>query len=68
MAMAELELDCGWTVNDVVKRHPATMEVFNRYGLDTCCGAMLTVEQAAHQDGVDTRILCAELHAAAQPQ
>ncbi len=68
MTTTELDLDCGWTVNDVVKRHPATLEVFNRYGLDTCCGAMLTVEQAAHQDNVDAESLCAELHAAARPQ
>jgi iron-sulfur cluster repair protein YtfE (RIC family) len=41
------------------------MPVFNRFGLDTCCGAMLSVEEAARQEGVDREALCAELHAAA---
>ena len=59
------KLDCTWSVNDVITRYPSTMPVFNRFGLDTCCGAMLSVEEAARQEGVDREALCAELHAAA---
>ncbi|HEY9449741.1 MAG TPA: DUF542 domain-containing protein [Gemmatimonadaceae bacterium] len=66
MPTAELDLDCRSTVNSIVTNHPETAAVFNRFGLDTCCGASLTVEEAAQRDGVDTRVLCTELRAAAQ--
>jgi iron-sulfur cluster repair protein YtfE (RIC family) len=67
MATTELELDCTSTVNDIITRHPATMAVFNHFGLDTCCGAMLSVAEAAHANGVNADALCTELHAVARP-
>jgi regulator of cell morphogenesis and NO signaling len=54
-------LDCSLTVNAVRARHPSTLEVFNRYGLDTCCGGRLSVSDAAHAAGVDAKALCAAL-------
>lgn len=58
-------LDCTWSVNDVLKRYPMTMEVFNRHGIDLCCGGVLSVDEAATQEGVDKEVLCAELRAVA---
>ena len=57
-------LDCTWTVGHVLGSHPATAAVFARFGLDTCCGSILTVEEAAHRHGLDSVALCAALRAA----
>lgn len=64
MHAKEVELDCGLTVNDVVIRWPATIAVFNRFGIDTCCGGMVSVEDAARREGVEARSLCDALQAA----
>lgn len=48
------------TVNDVIRRWPQTVEVFNRYGIDSCCGGSLPVAEAAARH----RIVVAELKAA----
>jgi hypothetical protein len=40
-------IDPAWTVNEVVRRHPATVAVFNAFGLDACCGADLGALVAA---------------------
>lgn len=66
MPTTELDIDCKLTVNEILTRFPATAPVFNRFGLDTCCGASATVEEAAHREGVDATVLCAELRAAAK--
>jgi regulator of cell morphogenesis and NO signaling len=65
MAMREIELDCQWTVGQVLERDPATAAVFNRHGMDLCCGSSVSVEEAAHRDGVNVEELCSELQEAA---
>lgn len=65
MATTKIELDCQWTVGQVLERYPATAAVFNRYGIDLCCGSGVSVREAAHRDGLDSDDLCAELHEAA---
>ncbi|HET7614167.1 MAG TPA: DUF542 domain-containing protein [Gemmatimonadaceae bacterium] len=54
-------LDCSLTVNAVRAQHPSTLDVFNRFGLDTCCGGRLSVSDAAQAAGVDAKALCAAL-------
>ena len=34
-------------VNEVIRTHPATVEVFNRFGIDSCCGGAAPVGEAA---------------------
>jgi iron-sulfur cluster repair protein YtfE (RIC family) len=58
---ASTEPDCTATVNATMARWPATMAVFNRFGVDTCCGGGSSVEDAARRDGVDAPALCAAL-------
>lgn len=41
------------TVDDLMAQHPATMAVFNSFGVDSCCGAHRTVREAAVEDRVD---------------
>jgi hypothetical protein len=49
------------TVNEVVRHHPATLAVFNRHGIDSCCGGMARVADAASRDGADLSRLGADL-------
>ena len=50
-------IDPSWTVNEIVAHHPATAAVFNRFGLDICCGGAVTPELAAVREGLDPRAL-----------
>lgn len=52
------------TVDDLMARHPETMAVFNRFGIDTCCGAHTTVREACERDGVGRTELVAALQQA----
>jgi regulator of cell morphogenesis and NO signaling len=49
------------TVNEMIRKHPATVEVFNRFGIDACCGGAAPIRAAAQRDGADPEALCAEL-------
>ena len=45
------------TVNEIVRRWPATVEVFNRFGIDACCGGAAPPAEAAARDGADAEAL-----------
>lgn len=64
MSTTHVELDCTATVHELIKRHPATQAVFQRFGVDTCCGGAVSVEAAARRDGLDPNELCGALRAA----
>lgn len=53
------------TINDIIKKHPETMKVFNRHNVDSCCGGAQSVKAAAALGGVDLNRILAELNAAA---
>jgi regulator of cell morphogenesis and NO signaling len=63
-----LSIDQELSVNEVMKRYPATMEIFNRFGIDTCCGANASVTEAARRDGVDVEALLEAIRDALSPQ
>jgi iron-sulfur cluster repair protein YtfE (RIC family) len=63
---ATLELDCTLTVRHVIERYPATRAVFDRFGVDACCGGGASVEQAARLHDVDGVALCTALRTAAE--
>lgn len=54
------------TVDEIMARSPATMPVFNAFGVDSCCGAHSTVREAAERDGVNETALIAALELAMQ--
>ena len=56
-----VSLDCSLSVNAILARYPSTLPVFNRFGLDTCCGGALSVEDAARAADVDAQALCGAL-------
>lgn len=61
----ETTIDPTASVNDVISRYPATIPVFNKFGLDTCCGGGAPIADAARRDGADLGALLAELRKAA---
>lgn len=67
MATTIRALDCAQSVNEILTLHPATKMVFNRFGVDVCCGGSLSVQEAAHASGADRDALCDALQHAVQP-
>ena len=55
--MTENTIDTTMSVNEMVARHPGTVTVFNRFGLDTCCGGGAPIVDAARRDGADLQEL-----------
>ena len=51
------------TVNEVTQKHPETLQVFHRHGLDCCCGGVRPVGEAARRHGVDPEALVRDLEA-----
>lgn len=58
------KFDLNQTINEIVAEHPETIAVFNRFGMDTCCGGGIRVEEAARRDGVDADAVIAALNEA----
>jgi iron-sulfur cluster repair protein YtfE (RIC family) len=53
------------TVNEAIRRFPATVAVFNAFGIDACCGGAAPLAEAAVRDGADPRALLEAVRAAA---
>lgn len=51
--MADNSIDTSVPVDQMVARHPETVPVFNRFGLDLCCGGGAPIAEAARRDGAD---------------
>ncbi len=60
------QLDPAQTINEIVARHPETIAVFNRFGMDTCCGGGASVEEAACRDGLDVGQILSALREATE--
>ncbi len=54
------------SVNEAIRRHPATVPVFNAFGIDACCGGAAPLAEAAVRDGADPAALLQALRAAAE--
>ena len=65
MMTTQASVDRSVTVNDMIARHPATIAVFNRFGIDACCGGAATIEEASARDGADLTALLDALQRAA---
>ena len=53
MTSNHTHVEAGATVNEIVARHPETIAVFNRFGIDSCCGGGVPLGDAAHRDGAE---------------
>lgn len=49
------------SVNDVIRLYPQTVEIFNRFGIDACCGGAASVRAASVRDGANGDELIGEL-------
>jgi iron-sulfur cluster repair protein YtfE (RIC family) len=58
-------LDEHTTVNEAISRHPATLPVFRRLGIDACCGGAKPIGEAARRHGADPEALLEALNRAA---
>ena len=58
-------IDLNDTVNDVIRRHPATVGVFNEYGIDSCCGGALPLATVTERHRIDSAALLEALRSAA---
>jgi regulator of cell morphogenesis and NO signaling len=52
-------------VNEAIRRFPATIAIFNHFGIDACCGGAAPISTAAERDGADKDALLAALNDAA---
>ena len=55
------------TVGEMVTNHPGLERVFERFGIDYCCGGKRTLEDAAVRAGADYAAVLAALEAADPP-
>jgi regulator of cell morphogenesis and NO signaling len=58
------DITAEMTVNQVVAEHPETLAVFNRFGIDACCGGALPLAEVAKKHRFDFIALLAELERA----
>ena len=56
-----LEIPADLTVNEAIRLWPATVAVFNHFGIDACCGGAVPVRAAALRDGADPDQVAAAL-------
>lgn len=61
---ARLRLPPELTVNECIRLHPRTVDVFNRFGIDACCGGAVPVRAAGERDGADAETVLAALEEA----
>lgn len=54
------------TVNEAIRRYPATVAVFNDFGIDACCGGAVRLVEAAVRDGADPVALLEAVRCAAR--
>ena len=59
-------IDPAWTVNDVLLRHPRSVAVFARFGIDACCGGLHTLDDVARRHRLDAAALLAALREATE--
>jgi len=53
-------------INEVIKKHPSTMEVFNNFEMDIGCGGEHSIAVTSKTNGVDVEVLVKALNVAVQ--
>ena len=49
-------------INDVIKKYPQSIAVFNQFRVDSCCGGGQSIDKTATRDGVDVDLLVQALN------
>jgi len=60
-----MPIDSATLVADVAARHPRTIDVFERHGIDFCGGGRRSLDEACRDNGLDPAAVAAEIEAAA---
>ncbi|MBI4297965.1 MAG: DUF542 domain-containing protein [Chloroflexi bacterium] len=55
-------------INEVIRRYPEAIAVFNAFRVDSCCGGGQSIKVTASADGVDVPSLLAALNATTEAQ
>ncbi|HET9426091.1 MAG TPA: DUF542 domain-containing protein [Gemmatimonadaceae bacterium] len=58
------DITADMTVNQIIAEHPETVAVFNRLGIDACCGGAMPLDEVARKHRFDFIALLAELEQA----
>ncbi len=66
-AAAEPALSGSSTVNELVQAVPGALPVLHAFGIDTCCGGDLPLEEAARRHGIDLEEITAAIRPATEP-
>jgi len=66
MSVAPLDLHGDTTIAAVAAQSPATIRVFQRHGIDFCCGGKRPLADVCTEKGLDFTSLARELRAAAE--
>ena len=53
------------SINEIIRKYPNTMAVFNRFNVDSCCGGARSLKSVAEEDKVNLRELIDALEKAA---
>jgi regulator of cell morphogenesis and NO signaling len=62
---AALEITADTLVADIAAHHPRSIEVFERHGIDFCCGGRRPLAEACREHGATVDAVAAEIAAAA---
>jgi iron-sulfur cluster repair protein YtfE (RIC family) len=44
--------DTSLSINEIIRRIPASVAVLNAYGIDTCCGGEISLAESSKEIGV----------------
>jgi len=62
---AALEITAETLVADIAAHHPRSIEVFERHGIDFCCGGRRPLGEACREHDAAVDVVAAEIAAAA---
>ncbi|MHB8173095.1 MAG: DUF542 domain-containing protein [Nitrospirota bacterium] len=59
------EITPEMSLNEIIRKYPNTMGVFNRFNVDSCCGGARSLKKVAEEDKLNLRELIDALREAA---
>ena len=59
-----MEITRDRIINDVIKKYPQSIAVFNEFQVDSCCGGGQSIEKTAAAGGIDVDALLRALNEA----